>query len=48
MWKGRQEVNGAHCLVAWDQVASPNCFGGLGIPNLRLLNLPLCYCLAWL
>jgi hypothetical protein len=41
MWKGRQEINGGHCLVAWDKVSSPKCLGGLGLPNLKLLNLAL-------
>ncbi|KAM0921524.1 hypothetical protein ACQ4PT_006811 [Festuca glaucescens] len=43
MWKARLDVKGGHCLVAWDQVASPKEVGGLGLPNLRLLNLAL-YC----
>ncbi|KAM0915215.1 hypothetical protein ACQ4PT_010987 [Festuca glaucescens] len=48
LWKGRQEVKCGHCLVAWDKVASPKSLGGLGIPNLRLLNLALCCRWAWL
>jgi hypothetical protein len=39
LWKGRCEISGGHCLVAWDKVASPKPLGGLGILNLRLLNL---------
>jgi hypothetical protein len=35
-------------LVAWDKVASPKCWGGLGLPNLKLLNLALCCRWAWL
>ncbi|KAM0894059.1 hypothetical protein ACQ4PT_024726 [Festuca glaucescens] len=48
LWKGRQEVKGGHCLVAWDKVTSPKDLGGLGIPNLRLLNLSLRCRWAWL
>ncbi|KAK1663843.1 hypothetical protein QYE76_052002 [Lolium multiflorum] len=48
LWKGRQEVKGGHCLVAWDKVTSPKDLGGLGIPNLRLLNLALRCRWAWL
>ncbi|KAM0830939.1 hypothetical protein ACQ4PT_065880 [Festuca glaucescens] len=48
LWKGRPEVKGGHCLVAWDKVASPKSLGGLGIPNMRLLNLALRCRWAWL
>jgi hypothetical protein len=48
MWKGRREVKGGHCLVAWDKVASPKLLGGLGIPNLKLLNLALRCRWSWL
>jgi hypothetical protein len=41
LWKGRREANSSHCLVAWDEVTMPKRFGGLGIPNLRLLNIAL-------
>jgi hypothetical protein len=44
MWKVHREVNGGHYLVAWEEVTTPKCFGGLGIPNLRLLNLALRCC----
>jgi hypothetical protein len=48
LWKGRREVKGDHCLVAWDKVASPKLLDGLGIPNLKLLNLALRCKWAWL
>jgi hypothetical protein len=47
LWKGRRQVNGGHGLVAWDEVTTPKRFGGLGIPNLRLLNLALRCRWAW-
>jgi hypothetical protein len=34
LWKGRKDVKGGHCLVAWDKVTRPLDLGGLGIPNL--------------
>jgi hypothetical protein len=42
------EVKGGHCLVAWDKVASPKLLGGLGISNLKLLNLALKCRWSWL
>lgn len=41
LWKGRHDVPGGHCLVAWDSICSPKSMGGLGLPNLRLLNVVL-------
>jgi hypothetical protein len=48
LWKGRREVHGGHCLVAWDEVTTPKSMGALGLPNLRLLNLALHCRWAWL
>ncbi|KAM0905144.1 hypothetical protein ACQ4PT_017577 [Festuca glaucescens] len=48
MWKARADVSGGHCLVAWDKVTSPKSCGGLGLPNLQLLNLALRCRWAWL
>jgi hypothetical protein len=47
LWKGRREVNGGHCLVAWEEVTTPKCFGGLDISNLYLLNIALHCQWAW-
>jgi hypothetical protein len=48
LWKGQREVHGGHCLVAWEEITTPKCFGGLGIPNLCLLNLALRCRWSWL
>jgi hypothetical protein len=29
LWKGQREVHSGHCLVAWDEVTTLKCFGGL-------------------
>jgi hypothetical protein len=34
-WKGRQQVNGGSCLVAWEKVKRPLDLGGLGVLNLE-------------
>jgi hypothetical protein len=46
--KGHKDAHGGHCLVAWDRVCMPKEFGGLGIPNLRKLNLALRAWWLWL
>ena len=48
MWKGRKDVKGGHCVMAWNKVASPKEVRGIGIPNLKLLNLALICRWAWL
>jgi hypothetical protein len=48
LWKGRKEVKGGHCLVAWDKVCAPKEWGGLGIPNIKMMNLALRTRWLWL
>jgi hypothetical protein len=48
LWKCLKDVHGGHCLVAWDRVYMPKEFGGLGIPNLRKMNLALWPRWLWL
>jgi hypothetical protein len=38
LWKGRKEINGGHCLFAWNKVARPKELGGLGLFDLRNLS----------
>lgn len=38
LWKGRGQVNGGHCLVAWERVHRLIDFGGPRIDNLEILG----------
>jgi len=38
LWKGRKNVNGGCCLVAWEKVMRPFELGGLGIHNLEVMG----------
>jgi hypothetical protein len=48
LWKGWRYAHGGHCLVAWDRVCMPKELGGLGIINLRKMNIALRACWLWL
>jgi hypothetical protein len=48
LWKGRKDVKGGHCLVAWNKVCTLKEWGGLGIPNLRMMNMALRARWLWL
>jgi hypothetical protein len=48
LWEGRRDAHGGHCLVAWDRVCMPKELGGLGIINLRKMNLALRVRWLWL
>lgn len=39
LWCGKAEANGGNCGVAWDSVFLPKWVGGLGIPDIRWLNI---------
>jgi hypothetical protein len=38
LWKGRKEINGGYCLVAWEKVMRPLELGGLSIINLETMG----------
>jgi hypothetical protein len=38
LWKGRKDVRGGHCLIAWPKVTRSIELGGLGISNLQQLS----------
>ena len=48
VWKGREQVNGGACLVAWEKVQRPLDLGGLGILNLELMSWALQIRWLWL
>jgi hypothetical protein len=48
LWKGRKEVNGGHCLLAWPKVTRPKELGGLGLFDIRRLSLALWAKWPWL
>lgn len=48
IWKGRDQVNGGSCLVAWDKVQRPLELGGLGVLNLELMSWSLQIRWLWL
>lgn len=47
-WTGKKNANGGQCLVAWEKVCKPLCYGGLGVKNLRLQGLALRTRWVWL
>lgn len=48
LWSAQAQANGGQCMVAWTKVCSPKWAGGLGIPNLRWLNLAIQARWPWL
>jgi hypothetical protein len=47
-WARKEEVNDGYCLVAWDNICKPTCFGGLGVDDLKLHGLASCIRWEWL
>lgn len=47
-WAGKDKINGRQCLVAWDTICRPTCFGGLGIESMSLQVLALRVRWEWL
>ncbi|GJN12167.1 hypothetical protein PR202_ga30422 [Eleusine coracana subsp. coracana] len=37
-WKGRDNVNGGSCLMAWGKIKRPIELGGLGILNMEYMS----------
>jgi len=48
LWKGRKDVKGGHCLIAWPKVTRPPDLGGLGISHLQFLGWALKLRWLWL
>ena len=48
LWKGRRQVNGEHCPVAWERACRPIELGGLGIHNLETFGWALRMRWLWL
>ena len=39
LWCGKEEAGGGKCAVAWDMVCRPRWAGGLGVTNLKWMNI---------
>jgi hypothetical protein len=49
LWCGSEVVvGGGECAVAWVNAVCPTQYGGLGIPNLKLMGFALHLCCLWL
>lgn len=48
LWSAEAQTAGGKCAVAWEKVCSPKWAGGLGIPNLRWLNIAMQARWPWL
>ncbi|KAM0913367.1 hypothetical protein ACQ4PT_012221 [Festuca glaucescens] len=48
LWAGSEDAKGGCCAVAWHLVCQPKALGGLGLRNLRLMNIALRTHWLWL
>lgn len=48
LWCGKAEAGGGKCAVAWEALCRPRWAGGLGVPNLRWMNVALQTKWLWL
>ncbi|KAM0860928.1 hypothetical protein ACQ4PT_046225 [Festuca glaucescens] len=48
LWAGKEDARGGSCAVAWHLVCQPKSLGGLGLHNLRWLNVALRTRWLWL
>ena len=48
LWCRRKEANCGNCAVAWETVCTPKWAGGLGLPNLRWMNVAMQTRWPWL
>jgi hypothetical protein len=47
-WSASMQARQGQCMVAWDMICSPKALGGLGLKNLKLLNMALHMRWRWL
>jgi hypothetical protein len=47
-WSASTQARQGQCMVAWDMTCSPKALGGLGLKNLKLLNMALRMRWRWL
>ena len=47
LWCGTATAVGGKCKVAWPIVCSSKCYGGLGMPDIRILGFALCLRWEW-
>ncbi|KAE8781754.1 putative serine/threonine-protein kinase [Hordeum vulgare] len=48
LWCAKDRATGGQCLVSWEEVCTPKWAGGLGIPNLKWLNIAMQARWPWL